>query len=70
MPYQTDNQKVQNERKSTGQHESRFKRDLNLFDDSLVPDQDGKWWRRFTKRHLSNGRFSPLEERRHSYRWE
>lgn len=41
MPYPAENQKVQNERKSTGQHESRFKRDLNLFDDNLVPDQEG-----------------------------
>lgn len=42
MPYPEGNQKVQNERKSPGQRESRFRRDLNLFDDNLVPDQEGK----------------------------
>uniref|UniRef100_A0A8D8NCV2 Collagen alpha-2(IV) chain n=1 Tax=Culex pipiens TaxID=7175 RepID=A0A8D8NCV2_CULPI len=39
--YQTTNQQVQNERKSSKIIESRRRRDLNPFDDNLVPDQEG-----------------------------
>ncbi|XP_058836869.1 uncharacterized protein LOC131693231 [Topomyia yanbarensis] len=42
LPYLGAIQKVQNERKFNSDHDKiRLKRDLNLFDDNLVPDQEG-----------------------------